>query len=273
MTTSSPTSPIGPISPTDPTNPTSPTSPTGSTSPTSPEPGRDRTRGEVARFLRMVTHDLRQPIAATRTILSVLAEGYAGPLGPSQADLVGRVERRLEFLQALVDDLIDLAAASLRPEADTGHPCPSLGGLVRDVCSRFEPAARATGVVLHCDVCAGALAVRADTDDIVLALDNLVSNAVKYAPGGQVRVSVDTAHDVARIVVFDTGIGMPDEARPHLLEEFFRAPNAKAIDPQGTGLGLAIVKAVVDRCGFTIDVESAEGRGTTVTVRLPLATA
>jgi signal transduction histidine kinase len=73
--------------------------------------------------------------------------------------------------------------------------------------------------------------------------------------------------------VADTSIGIPDEARPHLFEEFFRAANAKAIDPQGTGLGLAIVKAVVDRCGFTIDVESGAGRGTTVTVRLPLATA
>lgn len=244
-----------------------------SSSPTSPEPGRDRTRGDVARFLRMVTHDLRQPIATTRTILSVLADGYAGPLGPSQADLVGRVERRLEFLQALVDDLIDLAMASLRPEADAGHACPSLGSLVRDVCSRFEPAARAKGVVLRCDECVDSLVVPADADDIALALDNLVSNAVKYAPGGQVRVSVDRVNNVARLIVADTGIGIPDEARPHLFEEFFRAPNAKAIDPQGTGLGLAIVKAVVDRCGFTIDVESGEGRGTTVTVRLPLATA
>ena len=67
-----------------------------SSSPTSQEPGPDRTRGEVARFLRIVTHDLRQPIATTRTLLSVLATGYAGPLGPSQADLVGRVEQRLE---------------------------------------------------------------------------------------------------------------------------------------------------------------------------------
>jgi signal transduction histidine kinase len=244
-----------------------------SSSPTSQEPGRDLMRGEVARFLRMVTHDLRQPIAAARTILSVLADGCAGPLGPPQADLVGRAERRLDFLQALVDDLIDLAVASLPLETDGGHSCPSLGGLVRDVCSRFESAARANRVVLHCDARADSLVVSADADLIALALDNLLSNAVKYAPGGDVRVSVDRVDDVARLIVADTGVGIPDEARPHVFEEFFRAANAKAMDPLGTGLGLAIVKAVVDRCGFAIDVESAAGRGTTVTVRLPLAAA
>jgi signal transduction histidine kinase len=243
-----------------------------SSSQTIQETGRDITRGDAARFLRRVTHDLRQPIAAARTILSVLSEGCAGPLDPPQADLVGRAERRLEFLQALVDDLIDLATANHRPEHDAGHPCASLGSLIRDVCSRFEPAARTNGVALECDACAGPLAVRADAGDVTLALDNLVSNAVKYSPGGHVRVSLDTDHDVARLSVFDTGIGIPDEARPHLFEEFFRAANAKAIDPMGTGLGLAIVKAVADRCGFTVDVESAEGRGTTVTVRIPLAT-
>ncbi len=242
-------------------------------SPTSQEPGRDRARGDVARFLRMVTHDLRQPIAATRTIVSVLTSGCAGPLSPSQADLIGRLERRLEFMQALVDDLIDLATATLRQETEAARSCPSLGSLVREICDHFEPATRTNGVALHCDGCDDSLAVAADTADIALALENLVSNAVKYAPGGQVRVSAGRVDDAVRIVVADTGIGIPDGARPHLFEEFFRATNAKAIDPQGTGLGLAIVKAVADRCGFTIDVESAEGRGTTVTVRLPLATA
>ena len=68
-------------------------------------------------------------------------------------------------------------------------------------------------------------------------------------------------------------LGIPDEARANLFEEFFRAPNAKALDPLGTGLGLAIVKAIADRCGLKVDIDSAEGRGTTVTVQLPLALA
>ena len=71
----------------------------------------------------------------------------------------------------------------------------------------------------------------------------------------------------------DTGIGIPEESLPKLFQEFYRAPNAKALDEAGTGLGLAIVKDLVDRYGGRIAVDSREGAGTTVTVWLPLAPA
>ncbi len=235
------------------------------------DPGAAGARADVARFLHIVTHDLRQPIAATRTIVSVLADGHAGPLLPSQADLVARIGRRLEFMQALVDDLIDLAAATVGSPADITHPLTPLGRAIGETCARLAEAARAGGVSVRWDGCDDSLAVGADAADVALVLDNLVGNAVKYTPGGTVRVSAERVGGAARVVVADMGIGIPVECRPHLFEEFFRAPNAKAIDPLGTGLGLAIVKAIADRCGFTIDVESAESRGTTVTVLLPLA--
>jgi hypothetical protein len=241
--------------------------------PTSQNPDADRARSDLARFLRIVTHDLRQPIAATRTIASVLADGHAGPLLPSQADLVTRLERRLEFMQALVDDLIDLATANVGSGVDAARSVTPLGPAIGEACARNQAIAHAAGVVVQCDEVEDTLAVHADAADLALMLDNLVGNAVKYSPGGRVRVSADRLSDTARLVLADTGIGIPDEARTHLFEEFFRAPNAKAIDPLGTGLGLAIVKAIADRCRLTIDVESAEGRGTTVTVLFPLATA
>ena len=244
-----------------------------SSRPTNRETDADVARADVARFLRLVTHDLRQPIAATRTIVSVLADGHAGPLLPAQAELVGRLGRRLEFMQALVDDLIDLSMATLGLGADPAHAHASLGDEIREACRRAESAARAAGVILESDGIEDSLAVEAAPADLALTLDSLLANAVKYAPGGRVRVTADKAGDGARVMVADTGIGIPDEARPHIFEAFFRAPNAKALDPQGTGLGLAVVKAIADRCGFAIDIDSAEGRGTTVTVLLPLAAA
>ncbi|HEY3381318.1 MAG TPA: HAMP domain-containing sensor histidine kinase [Vicinamibacterales bacterium] len=233
---------------------------------------RDGAVGEMARFIRIVAHDLRAPVTVTRTMLSVLAQGYAGPLGPPQADLVGRVERRLEFLQTLIDDLLDLASAQVRLEDDVERRCrgSALDDRVSSACARIEAAARETRTALHCGTCPEPVVVAAEPDELDLVLDNLLSNAVKYAPGGEVRVSVARSDDVGRLVVADDGIGIPEGAHPRLFEGFFRAANAKAIEPQGTGLGLAIVKAVVDRRGGTIDVESTEGEGTTVTLRLPL---
>ncbi|HEY3381593.1 MAG TPA: ATP-binding protein [Vicinamibacterales bacterium] len=75
----------------------------------------------------------------------------------------------------------------------------------------------------------------------------------------------------ARIVVADTGIGIPVEEQPRLFGEFFRARNAKAVEERGTGLGLTIVRDLVMRCGGRIVIESVENQGTTVTVFLPLA--
>ncbi len=102
-------------------------------------------------------------------------------------------------------------------------------------------------------------------------MTNLVGNAVKYTTAGSVRVTLVREGDTVRMVVADTGIGIPEESLPKLFQEFHRAPNAKALDEAGTGLGLAIVKDLVDRYDGRITVDSHEGAGTTVTVWLPLA--
>jgi signal transduction histidine kinase len=102
-------------------------------------------------------------------------------------------------------------------------------------------------------------------------LNNLVSNAVKYTQEGDVRVLLERTNGTARIVVSDSGIGIPEDALPNLFQEFYRAKNAQQLSESGTGLGLSIVKDLVDRYGGQIDVESVEGQGTTFTVTLPLA--
>jgi signal transduction histidine kinase len=105
-------------------------------------------------------------------------------------------------------------------------------------------------------------------------LNNLVSNAVKYTPsGGRVSVHLHHAQDEACLEVCDTGIGIPPESVPHLFEEFYRAPNAKALEKEGTGLGLAIIKDLVTRYGGRIAVQSELGQGTTFSVTWPATTA
>jgi len=110
-----------------------------------------------------------------------------------------------------------------------------------------------------------------DRGDVDRVLTNLVGNALKYTRRGEVRLRLEREDDHARIVVADTGIGIPDEAQPHLFEEFYRASNAKALEEEGTGLGLAIVRDLVNRLDGRITVESVEKEGTTFAVTLPLA--
>jgi len=225
---------------------------------------------DKSRFVLTVTHELRSPIQVAQSLLSVLTRGYVGPLAAEQADLVGRALKRTQFLQTLVDDLLALAAGRGDALVSAERRPISLADLVRDVCARFEVPARDRGLRFRQEYAAAPLFVWGDPGELDRMLNHLVSNAIKYTPRGEVRVLVEAERDSARLVVADTGIGIPAEARAHLFEEFFRAGNAKALEESGTGLGLAIVKDLVERYGGTIDVESAEGQGTTFTVRLPL---
>ena len=113
------------------------------------------------------------------------------------------------------------------------------------------------------------LEVFCDPGDLERIVVNLVGNAVKYTPAGEVRVTLGRTDGRVRFEVADTGIGIPKDALPHLFNEFYRAGNAKAAGESGTGLGLAIVKLLVARYGGEIAVASEEGQGTTMTVTPP----
>ncbi len=104
-------------------------------------------------------------------------------------------------------------------------------------------------------------------------LMNLISNAVKYnVPGGRVTVTVGRAEGgMVRLCVADTGIGIPEEAQPHVFERFYRVDKGRSKKAGGTGLGLAIVKHITALYGGELKLESQVGRGTVVTVTLPAA--
>jgi signal transduction histidine kinase len=113
--------------------------------------------------------------------------------------------------------------------------------------------------------------VDGDPGQLDRVLVNLLSNAVKYTPGGgSVSLSLAREEDVAVLVVSDTGIGIPEKDQGSLFTRFFRASNVVARELPGSGLGLSIVRTIVANHHGQISLGSAEGQGTTVTVRLPL---
>jgi len=227
-----------------------------------------------SRFVLTVTHELRSPVGVIRSLLRTLTAGYAGALTPGQRDMLERVLHRADFLQALIDDLLDLAAVKnaigLNEEE---RVAVRLDEVVRQVVERFETTARERRITLEHRLPAGAApTISATIEGVDRILNNLVSNAVKYTPdGGRVTVSLGVEGGAARLEVSDTGIGIPEESLKHLYEEFYRAPNAKAQVREGTGLGLAISRDLVARFGGQIAVRSEVGRGTMVVLTFPLA--
>lgn len=223
-----------------------------------------------SQFVLTVTHELRAPVATVQSLLRVISGGYAGQVSSKQKELIERAERRILFLQQLIDDLLDLAAGKTEHIAEAPYPVV-LNPLVDKVVGQLRPVAEEKAQDLRVHVSPQPLAVLATEDGMERILVNLVGNALKYTPtGGSIEVTLDQKDGEAVLIVSDTGIGIPEEALPHLFEEFFRAENAKAIEREGTGLGLSIVKSLVDRYGGRIAVSSRLGQGSTFTVHLPL---
>lgn len=230
---------------------------------------------EKGRFIRMVTHELRSPVGVIRNLLSTLKAGYMGDLPGQGVDLLNRASRRLEYLQKLIDDLLDLAAGKTGVLAWGGDlETLLMERLVEQAVQRFEVTARQKDLNFRFDNSIGGQGVwiKVNREVFDMVLDNLISNAIKYtAPGGNVTVSIGVNEGVINILIEDTGIGIPAESMGQLFYEFYRAPNARALEPSGTGLGLAIVKEYVKRMNGHITVESRENQGSCFSVTLPAA--
>lgn len=227
-----------------------------------------------SQFVRMVTHELRSPVSVVSSLLRTLTAGYAGKVSEQQMDIINRASRRVHFLRRLIDDLLDLAAGKTDVKAKEKYEPVDLMIAIQTVVSRYEVPAREKGVNIEWrNDCAERLTkVNATPEGLDIIFTNLISNAVKYTPsGGRIKVSLTNFDNETRVIVEDTGIGIPEEALGHLFEEFYRAPNAKAVEREGTGLGLTIVKDFLTRFGGRVNVQSTVNKGTRMTVILPLA--
>ena len=145
-----------------------------------------------------------------------------------------------------------------------------LNGIVNRVVDAVQPEVEKKGLELQVEVPDTLLTIQANDDDLERLLSNLLENAVKYTPAkGKVRLQLSLNDNSVRIMVSDTGIGIPPEAMPRIFEEFYRGKNAKEMGQEGTGLGLSLVKRIVERYHGQIGIESTPHQGSTFTVTLP----
>jgi signal transduction histidine kinase len=217
-------------------------------------------------FVASVSHELRTPLTSIRGYVDILLE--RDDLPAEQRAQLEVVARNGERLSRLVADLLHTARVDEGP-LEVVRTRQDLGEIVRASVEAAAPAARAAGVELRLDA-PSTLVTLVDGQRIAQAVDNLVSNAIKYTPrGGQVEVRL--AMDGARIeiCVADSGIGIQAADRDRLFTRFFRAEHAEEQSVQGLGLGLGIAKSIVESHGGRIDIESEVGRGSVFRIRLP----
>lgn len=220
-------------------------------------------------FISMVSHELRTPLTSIVGYLEFLSEGEGGELTAEQAHFVSVIERNAGRLQALVDEILQLGRADEGRIKLTVEPV-DVARLVRRAAESAGPIAELKGLTLAAEVAPELPDLSGDRRLLAQALDNLVSNAIKFTPaGGAVTVRARPAGEGVELEVEDSGVGIPADELPRLFERFFRASTASV--SSGTGLGLAIVRSIADLHGGTISVNSTVGVGSTFRLTLPVA--
>jgi len=221
-------------------------------------------------FVANVSHELRTPVTVIKGYAETLLSGALESNPEQAARFVGIIYAHADRLGSLIADLLTLSqleSGTLVMESVS----VGLHSIAAHVCSLLEQKAQDREVTIDFEGLAGAPEVLADPGRLEQVFLNLVDNAIKYTPaGGSITLSAQAEGDQVRVVVKDTGTGIPPHDLPRIFERFYRVDSARSRDEGGTGLGLSIVKHIVQLLSGTVSVESS-GKGSSFYVTLKRA--
>lgn len=218
-------------------------------------------------FVENISHELKTPISA----ISLLSEALQVAIDdPEQVKKFAKnLQRESKRLGSLVTKIIQLSriqAGDLKGEIEVFD----LGLIVDEAVELNQFLADSKGVKISLDTPSGIM-VEGDAGLLVMALKNLIENAVLYSEGGaNVGVGLSVAKDLAEVTVTDNGIGIPVDQQERIFERFYRVDPSRSRDTGGTGLGLSIVKHAANNHGGEVKVFSRPGLGSTFTLSIPI---
>lgn len=219
-------------------------------------------------FVALVSHELRTPLTSIIGYVDLTSD-QAADLPDDVNHYLEVVGRNAERLLQLVSDLLTAAQAENGAIRLALEPI-DLGDILRLSVAAAAPRATAAKVRVDLDL-APVGRVVADPGRLTQVAENLLSNAIKYTPaGGTVDIGLVQEGDEVALTVRDNGIGISEHEQGQMFTKFFRASTARERAIPGVGLGLVITKMIIDGHGGTIELDSVEGGGTTVRVRLPV---
>jgi heavy metal sensor kinase len=219
---------------------------------------------QIRQFSTDVSHELRTPLTAIQGQLEVAL--FTATRKEQLQEAIENALQDVERLANLVRALL-LLSQSESGQIPMNKTLLDLGKLVEDLVDQFQIPAEANDLTLT-DTTRGPVFCEADRTQIERVVTNLLSNAIKYTPaGGWVRARAETVGGNARLLVEDSGVGIPASHLPYIFDRFYRVPDPNP--EKGLGLGLSFVAAIVKAHGGEIRVESESGKGSRFEVLLP----
>jgi signal transduction histidine kinase len=222
-------------------------------------------------FLSVLSHELKSPLNAIEGYLNIMQERQAGNDIKDYDQVINRSLERIKGMRTLIMDLLDLTKIQFEKREEKFERL-HLNQIMQTAIENINPYAIQKDVTIDFQADKD-IYMDADPGDIEIVFNNLLSNAVKYnKDNGSVNVEFkeDKPNGSVEISVSDTGIGMTEEEKQKLFQEFFRVKNEKTKHITGSGLGLSIAKKVIDLYNGKITVETEPDQGTTFQVQFPI---
>ena len=222
-------------------------------------------------FISIAAHQLRTPLSAIKWSTGMILNGDTGPINIEQENLLRKSYVSNEVMITLVNDLLNVSRIE---EGRFGYNF--INGSIQEILDRVLNNAKQSiekgGIKIVVDNQEKHTLVCLDKEKMILALQNIFDNAIKYTPRyGTITVTVKKSNDGFLLVsIKDSGVGIPKKEQAKIFSKFFRASNVVLMETEGTGLGLFIVKNIIDKHGGIVTLSSEENKGTEVIIRFPL---
>ncbi len=216
-------------------------------------------------FISTISHELMTPLGFIKGYATTLLRSDATFDEATRHELLTIIDEETDRLQELIDNVLDsarLQSGAMRMEFQPVR----LDAVIRDVIMRTRMQHKNLRVSLKLDGLAQP--IQGDPRRLAQVIANLISNAIKYAPGAEITISLCQEDGMMKIAFQDAGPGIPAQYLPHMFERFFRNPE-QAINVHGTGLGLYICRQIIEAHKGQITLESTIGKGTTFYINLP----
>ncbi|MHC1775797.1 MAG: hybrid sensor histidine kinase/response regulator [Lentimicrobium sp.] len=220
-------------------------------------------------FLSVLSHELKAPINAIEGYIKMMKDRQFGDDIAAYHEMIDRSLERITGMRSLIMDLLDLT------KIESGKPVQHLEPVnITKIAQISVDTMRPYAIQKDVDIYLNTkenVTMEADPNEIEIIFNNLISNAVKYNKnGGRVDVFIESKKEEVVLQVSDSGIGMTDEEKGRLFQDFVRIKNQKTRNIAGSGLGLSILKKIVDMYKGEIEIQSIPDKGTSFIIKLPV---
>lgn len=220
-------------------------------------------------LLSLASHQLRTPATSVKQYLGMVLEGFVGKLAPQQANLLEKAYESNERQLHIINELLYVAKIDAKGIVLTPRRI-NVNKMLQELCLELSATAKKSSQKIRLQTPPKQVYLEADEHCFRMAIENIISNAMKYSYEGQaILVQLSSSADAVRIKVIDRGVGIDPKDVPLLFQRFSRVPNELSLQTSGSGIGLYLSQKLIELHSGRINVESIKGKGSTFTVTLP----